>query len=533
LLAKNYKMKELWQPEMSNAGSRAAILAHKDGVQLNLWEPSASKDGNSAAVLAMRAKGLSPQLDRGYTPDGKHKALMAANLSINRTRSGSSPATPSASYPDSHDPAANALNAAAASHRAQSVKGAPDGWDSEANQAARVKNLHVNPQYFGENPDIDIDPDDTKHQAALRASAISMAKQMYDHQNRTVLTSDLSGGVQGASAAARQRPGQPMDVKQEALRYINLQDAAHKLAQERLAKVDKNFEASKYREYYGYPDQPASPRKSMNRLSIRSRGRRRANSEADLDSDDEEQARRIRNQMSQLNSGLSSVDEKKRSDDRARLLAAAEKRVHAQMHDMDEKVFADTGKVPPAMQEEWEEKARKRAQEERELAARPENRGKTHIGGGKYVDQTAIEAIAAARLKPTLDEINDTAEKKRARDQELRAEQHRTKQEQRQKHREEKEEQRRIKRERFRDHGLNGLVLICSQTMKRRRPKRPKLAGPKRNGRVERAREERRLFLLPATVPKRPGMKRSGSGRPRRRRRRRRRAVSSADFPKS
>ena len=38
------------------------------------------------------------------------------------------------------------------------------------------------------------------------------------------------------------------------------------------------------------------------------------------------------------------------------------------------------------------------------------------------MDQSAIEAIAAARLKPMFDEINDTAEKRRARDEELRVE---------------------------------------------------------------------------------------------------------------
>ncbi|KAK4546236.1 hypothetical protein LTR36_002373 [Oleoguttula mirabilis] len=427
MLAKDYKMKDLWQPELSSAGSKAALIAHRDGVKLDLWEPTPSKAGNSAAVIAMRNKNLSPQLDRGYTPDGKQKALMAATLSINRSRSGSQPAAvTAATYPDQHNAASNALNAASVSHR-NSVKAAPDGWDSPANQAARIKNIkgHVNPAMYGEHPPVQIEEDEKAHDAALRASAVSMAKQMYQYQNRTMLEPGLTGGKAGADAAnARMQPSEQLDVKQEALRYIHLQDAAHKLAQERLAKIDKDSENAKYREYYGYPDNQApKPRSSMNRLSMGGRSRRRAGSEgtADLDdSDDEQQARRIRSQMNQLNSGLSSVDEKKRTDDRARLMAAAEKKVHAQMHNMDEKIFADTGKVPPAMMEEWEAKARKRAQEDRDLQSRPENKGKTHIGGGKFMDQSEIEAIAAARLKPTLDEINDTAEKKRARDEEIR-----------------------------------------------------------------------------------------------------------------
>lgn len=443
MLAKDYKMKDLWHPEMSAAGSKAALLAHKDGPKLDLWQPSASSEGHSAAVLAMNNKALSPQLDRGYTPDGKHRALVAANASIHRDRSGSMPTAAPASFPDAHNSAQNALNAATISHR-NSVKAAPDGWNSDAMQAARIKNSHMDPRMFTEHPPVEIEQDGQKHQDALHASAVSMAKQMYDHQNRTVLT-----GKEGATeAAARHLSSQPLDVKQEALRYIHLQDAAHKLAQERLAKVDKGLEATRYREYYGYPDNQQPHRKTMNRLSMRGRSKRAGSEGGELDdSDDEEQARRIRSQMTQLTGGLSSVDEKKRTDDRARLMAAAEKRVHAQMHDMDEKVFNDTGKVTPAMMEEWESKARKRQSEEKEQQA--QHPGQTHIGGGKFMAQSEIEAIAAARLKPTLDEISDTAQKKRARDEELRQEkeeQEREKKEEKQRHHEEKDEQKRAKR---------------------------------------------------------------------------------------
>ena len=183
MLAKDYKMKDLWQPELSSAGSKAALLAHRDGGKLDLWEPTASKEGNSAAVLAMRNKNLSPQLDRGYTPDGKRRALLAANASINRNRSGSQPApvTPS-TYPDQHNAASNALNAATVSHR-NSVKAAPDGWNSEANQAARIKNIkgHVNPAMYGEHPPVQIEEDEKTHEAALRASERAAATGDHHH----------------------------------------------------------------------------------------------------------------------------------------------------------------------------------------------------------------------------------------------------------------------------------------------------------------------------------------------------------------
>ncbi|KAK5107360.1 hypothetical protein LTR62_001340 [Meristemomyces frigidus] len=459
LLAKDYKMNELWQHEASSAGSRAALLAHNKGADLNLWHPTASKDGNSAAVLAMQKKGLSPELDRGYTVDGHGRALMAATMSVKHKPVVVGPAEIKNSYPDANNASYNALNAATKSHASNRAtlqdKMAPDGWNSDAMQAARVKNIgkNMDPAMFTEHPPVEIDSEEQKHQDALKASAVSMAKQMYEHQHRTALRADLTTpDSAGDPTMARQSTGGQKDIKQEAMRYIHLQDAAHKLAQERLAKIDKSSEQSRYREYYGYPDQKNSPQKSgssTNRLSMRSRGRRRAGSDEDPDdSDDEEQARKIRNQMSQLNSGLSTVDNQKRNDDRARLMAAAEKKVHAQMHTMDEKVFADTGKVPPAMMEEWEAKARDRAQEQRKVQA--QHPGKTHIGGGKFMDQSEIEAIAAARLKPTLDEIDATAAQKRARDQEIK-EQNAAREferiEEKQKQREEKDERNRLKNE--------------------------------------------------------------------------------------
>ncbi|KAK6403028.1 Eisosome assembly protein, partial [Oleoguttula sp. CCFEE 5521] len=115
---------------------------------------------------------------------------------------------------------------------------------------------------------------------------------------------------------------------------------------------------------------------------------------------------------------------------------------------MDDKVFQDTGKVSQTKMDEWAAKARQKAQLESDV--RQENHGKTHIGGGKFMEQSEIEAIALARLKPTFDEINDTAEKKRARDEELRLEREeleRNKRDKKTQEREEKDEAKKIKNE--------------------------------------------------------------------------------------
>jgi hypothetical protein len=457
VLAKDYKGREIVRPDgNSAAGSKAALLAHKKGADLNLWQPTASKDGNSAAALAMGNKNLSPQLDRGYTAQGKSNALLAATKSQRDThqRAGSTPAAPPALYPDQANSARNALNAATVSHRSSvraPQQSAPEyKFSDPAMQAARIQNIgkNVAPEMWTERPPVEIELEEQRQKAALRASAVSMAKQMYEHQNRAVFGSDPSG-VAGASAAHGRAPvttSQP-NLKEEAMRYIHLQDAAKKLANERLAKMDKDLETTKYREHYGYDAEP-----HRNRLSMRGRPRQRpANTQAqddDSSSDDDERARRVRRQMNQLNNNVADVDAKKKEADRKALLAAAERNVNKSMHNMDELVFQSTGKVSQAKMDEWAAKARKKAQEDAEL--RGQHHGKTHIGGGKFMDQAAIEAIAQSRLQPTLDEINDTAQKKRARDEEIRLdkeEQERQKRSEKQKHKEEKDEQKQIKRE--------------------------------------------------------------------------------------
>ncbi|KAK4985443.1 Eisosome assembly protein [Elasticomyces elasticus] len=450
MLAKDYKMAPLWHPELSAAGSKAALLAHRDGGKLDLWMPTASAEGNSAAGLAMKNKGLSPQLDYGYTADGRKRALMAATDALGRSRSGSTPTPVAPAYPDSVNSAHNALNAATVAHRpSQKVKDS-NRYESDAMQAARVQNLgkNVSREMFTEHPPVAIEVEEKKHNAALHASAISMAKQMYDYQEKrnreAAATPDYTGQTAAVRSHARGAANTATpDIKQQAMQYIHLQEAAQKLAAERLAKLNPD-EASQYRSYYGY--EGAAPR---SRLSMRGRTHHRASSDGPTaDSDDEMQAQRVRSQMSQFNSQLAQVDAKKRTTDRANLLAAAERKVHAQMANMDEKVFMETGKVSPAMMEEWEAKARARATADSEV--RMQNHGKVHIGGGKFLDQSEINAIAASRIQPTLDEITETAEKRRARDEEIRLDQELKKQQamsEKQREAENKAEQKRLKNE--------------------------------------------------------------------------------------
>jgi Eisosome protein 1 len=420
LHAHGYEMDPLWQPEMSAAGSKAAMLAQRDGGNVDIWRPTASETGSSAAGQAMGMKQPGAVTERDIGADGRSKALLAATgaLASGRRRAESAPIKP---QPDN----SWAVGAATKSHRGAIQNQAYFGKGDPGFEAARIQNMakgSVSRSMYGSNPPVAIEVEERNRQATLRASAVAMAQKMYAVQQSHI--DEAKGRVSESRHAAREVHRRGLsdslsDLGEEpdavANKYGNLEEAARKLAMERLARLhDENAE---YRSYYGQPTTPTRPRLSL-------RGRRRSSSDGQLDMD-EEQSKKIRSQMSIFQSKLAAVDSKKRQDDRDAVLAAAQKNVAERMATLDEKVFQETGKPSPHQTEMWEKAAREKAQADSDT--RMVNHGKVHIGGGKYLDQAEVEAIARARLQPTLDEIADTAEKRRAHDEELRLEEEKRK----------------------------------------------------------------------------------------------------------
>ncbi|KAL8767459.1 MAG: hypothetical protein Q9209_006045 [Squamulea sp. 1 TL-2023] len=422
MLAKDYRPAPLWHPEQSVVGSKAADLAAKDGGHIDIWLPESTSAGNSAAGQAMRAKGLSPQIFRGSTADDNKKALMAATgaMSGNRRRAGSTPIV-RPMYPDSANSAANALKAATSVSRSAGRTNQPRSPQpaSLPIDAARIHNAaitNLSREMYTSNPPVTPEVEEKRKQEGLRAAAVSMAKQMYDIQQKAIddAANDGKGDSHYAANSVQIRqPSVASDNTKLVPQYTNLQEAAHKLAAERLAKLHDEHAA--YRNYYGAA-QPV-----QKRISIRGRPRRRASSDGSSPKADEERSKAIRNQMSLFKDELAQVDAKKRQKDRDALMAAAQRNVRASMTGMDERVFNETGKASPAMTEEWEAKAKARAKADSDV--RMVNHGRVNIGGGKYLDQSEVDAIAAGRVQPTLDEITAKAEKQRARDEELRQQQ--------------------------------------------------------------------------------------------------------------
>ncbi|PBP25164.1 hypothetical protein BUE80_DR004035 [Diplocarpon rosae] len=482
LLAHDYKMAPLWQPESSADGAKAALLAHREGGKVEIWKPEAhSVWGHSAATQAMvshRQGGLSPQLDYGHTELGRQGSLRAATgaMSSSRKKAEAAPriVPKPDTYPDESNAASNALMAATSASRASKR--------SDHSEGGAVPYTNMSRNMYTANPPVQPEIDEKNRADTLRASAVAMAQGMYAYQQKQIDQASAHAHAQSGAAAAHGHrrtifPGLhgsgPADaalticqeaaqkLAQERLaklhdenaqnreypsahahaqsgaaaahghrrtssldsteaaqptRFNNLQEAAQKLAQERLAKLhDENAQNREYRDYYSSTS-AAAP----SRLSIRGRNRNRASSLGTFD-EDQAQSDKIRAQMSQFSSNLDQVDAKKRQHDRDSLIAVAQRNVTKSMHGMDEKVLADTGKMAPSLLSEWE--ARSHAAAQANSASRMENHGKVHIGGGKFINQSEIDLVASRNIQPVLDEINEKAEAERERQAALKLEQ--------------------------------------------------------------------------------------------------------------
>lgn len=327
-----------------------------------------------------------------------------------RPRSNTAPSAKEG-YPDEANAASNALKAAAAVHKApRQTSAVPKG--------GAVPFTTMNRQMYTSHPPVKPEVDEQNREAQLHASAVAMAQKMFTHQQKVI---DQTKQAQGAAAHSVRRTRSTNSLSSEdevrPMQFNNLQDAAYKLAHERLAKLhESNLANREYQEYYGQGQNKPS-RKFSTRGKLT---RRRSSSDGDV-IEDQRRSQQIRQQMSIFNSKLSQVDVQKRQSDRDALLAAAQRNVQARLKGMDDKISAETGMAPPSSSTtNWEAKAHAAAQ------TRSDNRmthhGKIDIGAGKFMSQEEIDAIAAAKVQPTLEEINEKAEKEHARRTELRLE---------------------------------------------------------------------------------------------------------------
>lgn len=418
-LAKDYRSSPAWEPANSSGANKAALLAVgsasaaqkqptptlKKSVH-DSWgnsaaaqafhanrrspaEPASVAGGNSAATQAFhnsnnRNSAMDSYVQTSHSKSIETRSLAAAKGAMASSRIQSE--RPSSLHKDGStletSAASSALNGAALAHR-NSLMAKPAIEDVGA-----VPITNMTRSMFTSHPPVKPETDEER----IHQTAVEMARKMYQHQQQKLEQSkDQERGEESTPFAGT---------------YLNLQDAAYRQAQERLAKLhDEHQQGREAQEYYG---NSSSPRR---KLSMAHKLRRRSSS--DPDPDDKVRSEKIRQQMSMFSNKLSQVDTEKRTKDREALLVAAQRNVKARLQSMDEKVYNETGKRNSSKLSEWEVKAQQAAQARSDT--RTENKGKVDIGGGRFMDQEEINAIAAKRLQPILDDINEKAEIERAR----------------------------------------------------------------------------------------------------------------------
>lgn len=338
-----------------------------------------------------------------------------------RPRARSSPEPAAETYPDQANAAANALSAATIAHRPSMRP-----RTVSASEAGAVPYTTMDRQMFTSNPPVGPETDEQKRADILHASALAMAKSMFDQQQKMIENS-TQAHRRSVSFPIQDTGRLPTSSGDEQPLMVgnNLQEAAYRLAQERLSRLQEEHQKQRnLHEYYGSSGTPQRSRFG----SIRGKLTRKRSSSDGAVLEDQRRSERIRRQMSLLNNKLTEVDEEKRARDRAALLAAAQRNVKAQMHDMDEKLQSEMGRIPPTLTNDWERKARVAAQA-RFDAANQGNLGKVDIGGGKFMDRSAVEQIAAKKVQPLLDEINERAEKENERREQERMDEERRREE--------------------------------------------------------------------------------------------------------
>ncbi|PTB79822.1 hypothetical protein M440DRAFT_1389734 [Trichoderma longibrachiatum ATCC 18648] len=426
VLAKDYKMSPMWEPTLDGTGTKAAVLAvgsantayRQSSVKKPLydsWGSSAATQafsanarrpepepepvtlttshGSSAATQAFHASQVQPAKVTSSPPSSlREKSLVAAKGAMAPSKLGTprsrlrSVSNPQELYdPEATKASVSALNGASIAHRAAMNKPPATVEDTGA-----IPVTTMTRNMFTSHPPVKPEVDEQTDQERIHQSAVEMAKKMYRRQQ-----SRQEGDGRETGAGESSPNG-----------YVDLQEAAYRQAQARLAKLqDEHDRNRRYHEYYG-ADKPL-----RRRFTITNKLRRRSASDSDME--DRARSDLIRQQMTLFSSRLEQVDEEKRQRDREALYTAAQRNVKASLRGMDERVYFETGKMNPTVLGDWQFRAQQAAQLRHDT--RTEGDGKVDIGGGVFMDADEIDAIAARRVRPVLDDIHEKAEAERER----------------------------------------------------------------------------------------------------------------------
>ncbi|CAK7198273.1 Eisosome assembly protein [Sporothrix eucalyptigena] len=380
-------------PEIAALGHEPSLRAAKGAMKSASNPSSASAAASTSLSHAHSASGAAAAgATSGNTPMMRSRNRAASSpLTMRQQKSLSShypdTATLSAltsSPPDPKVSAANALSAATIAHTKSRSGG---DRNSYVGDAGAVPYTNMGRQMYTSHPNIGPEADIQKHEDGLHASAIAMAKKMYNP--------NIEGGASTTRAP-------------------NVQEQAYKLAQERLEKIHEQYAKDReYRDHYMDPslNHVSGAGETSRRLTMRGRlRRRRSSSDSDINTD-RMRSMEIRNQMSLLSSRISEVEDKRRRD-RQNVLLAAQRNVKSQLQDIDEQVYANSGRLPPSLMTSLEPKitALAQARADAHIGTYP-RADQVDIGGGKFIDRAEVDKIATRRMQPVIDDMHEKAQK--------------------------------------------------------------------------------------------------------------------------
>ncbi|RGP60721.1 hypothetical protein FLONG3_10777 [Fusarium longipes] len=358
----------------SAAASAAASLGWSNQKPIELWKPDKTSSASAAAALAKNYK-MAPSWEPATNSDGHKAALLAvgsANAALNHTPS----------HQKSHEGWGNSAatqavgSATAALNRSQSQQKSHEGWGNSA--ATQAFNTNRTNSVRQGNPMAA----DTSIQGQKSLAAAKGA--MSNTRRRAKSTPSASDRPVPSPTQSNKRP--------DALSGATL---AHKASMKTKPATE---------------NAGAVPVTTMTRNMFTSNPP--VKPEVDERQNNEQiHASAVAMARKMYLSQQKIIDEAK--ENHGRDSDVAQPKPYAQLQGMDEKVYNETGQVNPTLMSEWEVKAHQMANASHET--RNENKGKIDIGGGKFMDPHDIDAIAAKRMQPLLDDINEKAQIERER----------------------------------------------------------------------------------------------------------------------
>lgn len=360
--------------QLSSLSSKAAYLAARDRSAASAGSRYVDRTEISPVgrIVAARTGGI-----REETPERQNDrgAMLAAYEAIGRGKRAES-APPA---PEERD-LSYAVNAATKVQKMTGgiqpeIEDEPRGvWD--ANKVHNVALANAQRDLHGGMPPASV-LEEQRKQRFIHDAAVNIAQRIVEKSPPGTPIGHLSRG------------GLPRIDEGRTLRQTNLDRKATRLARQRIAQMDDQGRA--FREYYepGVPPKPQRQSILMRRASVAS---------ADSEQVDKERSWKIETQMTELQRRVAKVDDQKRRQDHAELLARAQSNAFNAIHGIDHEIYENTGRASQALVDEWAEHARMLNEDAKGNMFVP-------IGGGKYIGKDEVEEIARARLKPGMGEI--------------------------------------------------------------------------------------------------------------------------------